>query len=138
MVKYNSTCFDVQKSEEFISGMQFLTLTLKKVEYFIDLKGGGVRGTHFGFWSITLSFVTQINQTWSQMIDWVFIYMWRLWNQSHVSYFARKGAPKSPSLTAKKIIGENLTFTNIGNMYIKWKLRTYWIQIWHEKVEFAT
>ena len=33
---------------------------------------------------------------------------------------------------------ENLPFfTYIGNMYIKWKLKTFWIQIWHKKIQFA-
>ena len=36
---------------------------------------GGEESRHQGFLAITASFFIQINQTWCQMIDWIFIYL---------------------------------------------------------------
>ena len=48
---------------------------------------------------------------------------------SELAYFARGNLPAFGTT-----IFENSSFlTNIDNMYIKWKLRTFWIQIWHKK-----
>ena len=42
----------------------------------------------------------------------IFSYMQSVWSLLYVEYFARKGAPKSPTLTFKKSIGENPNFGN--------------------------
>ena len=36
-----------------------------------------------------------------------------------------------------KIFENSHFFTYIGNMYIKWKLESFYIQIWHKKIELV-
>ena len=70
---------------------------------------------------MTLSFFCQINQTWSQMEADIFSYMQIVWSVFYVAYFSRKGAPKSPSLTFEKSIGEN---SNFPNFWATWTICT--------------
>ena len=51
----------------------------------------------------------------------IFSYMQIVWSVFYVAYFSRKGAPKSPSLTFEKSIGEN---SNFPNFWATWTICT--------------
>ena len=54
----------------------YLPLTLKSPGFLVPSKDrGGEDSAHNGFWPITVSISTQINQTWFQMKADIFIYL---------------------------------------------------------------